>query len=419
MFKKIALVLAGIIIGSVSIAAAASAPFRVVQTPAEHLYTGIAGSATTMRITPYPKDLDGNKLTMNDLGTTTYMTIDPKISGSEEIVSATGITDNGDNTATLTGLSRDLTSKYPYTTTGTGRTHGGGATVVFSNNPQVYGSLGALLNDQTWSGINTFTLSPIVPTPSSATQAANKSYVDGVALVSAPNADTATKGVVQEATAAQAASSTATGSTAARLYIPAAIATSSNDVAGLHSVMTQNSGKINWNQIDLGTAFTVTGLATFSNATTTVTNNLNVATTTPTWGFGLNVGTSALFGGGVSVGSASSTIGAGTMVVGNLASTTNLIVSNKCTNCADNGFATSTSSGAGPTTLGNSGVTATCAAGKHIIGGGGSDSQTDGEISMYNSFPATATTWEADFSCNQGGGCAANTMTAYAICVNP
>lgn len=278
LFKKIciALVALGIGLGGASIA---SATLKVVQTPTYHLYTGESGTATSMRITPYPIDLDGVKLTMSDFGDTPTVTVDPKLTGIEEIESFTGITDNGDNTATLSGVSRDLQSKSPYTGTGTGRTHGSGATVVFGNNPQIYGRLASWENAGTITALWTFTTSPIVPTPSTPTQAANKAYVDGVAIAGAPNATTVVQGLVQIGTAAQIASSTATGSTGAALAIPTSMATSSNDVAGLHVVVTQNSGKINWNQIDLGTAFTATALGTFtSGILSTASSTLNATT---------------------------------------------------------------------------------------------------------------------------------------------
>ncbi len=51
--------------------------------------------------------------------------------------------------------------------------------------------------DQTIAGVKTFTSSPIVPTPTSNTQAANKSYVDSVATSGAPDASSSTKGLVQ------------------------------------------------------------------------------------------------------------------------------------------------------------------------------------------------------------------------------
>ncbi len=129
---------------------------KIVQTPAVALYSGMSTSITTMRVTPYPLDLDGNKLVMGDWGSIGYATIDPGISSYEEIVSFTGITDNGDNTATFTGLTRDLEGKSDYTAGSSGKTHGSSAVVVFSNNPQIYNLYGALANDQTWAGINTF-----------------------------------------------------------------------------------------------------------------------------------------------------------------------------------------------------------------------------------------------------------------------
>ncbi len=51
--------------------------------------------------------------------------------------------------------------------------------------------------DETIDGIKTFTASPIVPTPTTGTQATNKTYVDSVASAGAPDATTLTKGIVQ------------------------------------------------------------------------------------------------------------------------------------------------------------------------------------------------------------------------------
>jgi hypothetical protein len=54
-----------------------------------------------------------------------------------------------------------------------------------------------LSGNQTVSGVKTFASSPIVPTPSSASEAATKDYVDTVATSGAPDADAFTKGIVQ------------------------------------------------------------------------------------------------------------------------------------------------------------------------------------------------------------------------------
>lgn len=51
--------------------------------------------------------------------------------------------------------------------------------------------------NETIAGIKTFSSSPVVPTPSSNTEAANKSYVDSVIASGAPDASPSTKGIVQ------------------------------------------------------------------------------------------------------------------------------------------------------------------------------------------------------------------------------
>jgi hypothetical protein len=51
--------------------------------------------------------------------------------------------------------------------------------------------------DETIDGVKTFSASPIVPTPSGGTQAANKAYVDSIAVSGAPDATPSTKGLVQ------------------------------------------------------------------------------------------------------------------------------------------------------------------------------------------------------------------------------
>lgn len=168
---------------------------RYVQTPAVALLTGISTTATSITITPYPVDLDNVKLTMTDFGAIGYATIDPKISGYEEIISFTGITDNGDGSATLTGVVRSLGSKYPYTTTATGKIHGSSAVVVFSDNPQLFSSL--------------------------------YDYINTISIAGAPNATTLLQGLLELGTSAEVTAGTATGGTGAPLAVtPDALAAS-------------------------------------------------------------------------------------------------------------------------------------------------------------------------------------------------
>lgn len=256
---------------------ASTTQLQFVQTPTDALYNSISASVTTMIITPYPVDLDGNKLTMNDFGLNPTLTIDPKVSGIEEIIGFTGIVDNGNNTATLTGLTRDLTSKAPYTSAGTGKQHGAGAVVVFSNNPQMYARLASLENIETITGLWTYSTSPIVPTPTTPTQVANKAYVDAVALAGCSNASTILQGCVQIPTALQMASSTASGSTGALLVVPTSLSTSTPGYAGLWNVVSLNDGKLSPNWLNgTGETYTLSG-GLLSTATTTFTATTTIA----------------------------------------------------------------------------------------------------------------------------------------------
>lgn len=54
-----------------------------------------------------------------------------------------------------------------------------------------------LAGNETISGTKSFTSSPIVPSPTAGTQAANKTYVDGVVGAGAPDATPSSKGIVQ------------------------------------------------------------------------------------------------------------------------------------------------------------------------------------------------------------------------------
>lgn len=70
----------------------------------------------------------------------------------------------------------------------------------------VTGSYVTLTGDQDIDDIKTFLKSPIVPTPTTGTQAANKNYVDNVAVT--PDASTTVKGIVELATDAEAQAGT-------------------------------------------------------------------------------------------------------------------------------------------------------------------------------------------------------------------
>lgn len=203
-------------------------------------------------------------VTMSMFGDIGYATLEPGTS-KEEQISWTGITQNADGTATLTGVTRGIDFVTPYAADNDLRySHAGGTELVVSNTAKFYtqfmntGNAATItglftfstlpvssvaptldthltnklyvdtLDDanvkltgtQTVAGVKTFSSLPTIPeTPSAATDAASKGYVDSVAIAGAPNASTTVKGIVQEATQSEVDAGTAVGSTGARLFM--------------------------------------------------------------------------------------------------------------------------------------------------------------------------------------------------------
>lgn len=200
--------------------------FKYVQTQP---YT-LAGSGaligdTTLILSSFD-DIDDVALTMTDFGTTGFGTLEPGNSSFEEQICWTGVTQNADGTATLTGV-KNVGFKSPYTqTSGLLKSHAGGTQFVVSNTAGFYDKMTSKSDDETIAGVWTFT-DPNVPRMDTAhtylagenEYFATKRYVDGVAVAGAPNADATTKGIVQEATQAQVEAGTAAGSTGAELYV--------------------------------------------------------------------------------------------------------------------------------------------------------------------------------------------------------
>lgn len=165
--------------------------------------------------------IDGvTPVTMTNFGDKGFATIEPGNSTREEQISFTGIVQNSNGTATLTGVSHVLFVS-PYTeTSGTNMSHPGGVTLVISNTSGFYNRFANKEDDETIDGSWTFsTTSPTIPTATSSDihEAASIEYVNDIAISGAPNATTSVKGIVQLATQAQIDAKTGTGSTGAAL----------------------------------------------------------------------------------------------------------------------------------------------------------------------------------------------------------
>lgn len=433
-YKTASLTLAlALLLGGAAAALASATTLRVVQTPSIHLYAGLSAVATTARISPYPKDLDGTKLTITDFGSTPTFTVDPKVLNVEEIISFTAIVDNGDNTATLTGLSRNLVSKYPYTTAGTGRAHGSGATVVFGNNPQIYGRLGSLENDQTWTGISKFTISPILDDTNSTStkQAASRAYANGLVAAGVATSSETNFGGIWLATKLQQASST-NGAPNAPYVLQSKNSTSTYNGGtaggnGLNVVVTRNNNTIDPNFIATSSTdnYTFGGTMTYSGINN-FTSKFGVSSSSPYTNFGVASPLPAIFG---TINATSTVANApgnatssfdGNLNVGGNASTSRLTVSSGgCIGCIS-GYETINQSGAlnggSPSTVT---ITASCSAGKRVLSGG-YDIRNAGATNcpnqpVYNEAASSSAGWIASFSCGNGR---TDTLYVFAYCAN-
>lgn len=223
---------------------------------------------TTLTLKTFQK-LDGTNLSMSDFGDVGYGTIEPNNRDNEEQISFTGVTQNSNGTATLTGV-KNVLMGTPFTeTSGLAKAHAGSVTFIISNTsgfmnqyPQkdktetitdvwtystlplltadpttsnqatrkswVDGNFCALTGNQTIAGVKTFSSLPTIPVlPVADTDASSKKYVDDTAIAGAPDASTTVKGIVEEATQAEIDADTAVGATGARLYVnPATLALS-------------------------------------------------------------------------------------------------------------------------------------------------------------------------------------------------
>lgn len=239
------------------------------------LQTSLGSTDTTIRLSSFKEPISNTPYTMAYLNSSIgYGTLDPQQPTRSEFISFTGITQNSDGTASLTGVVRGLGRSYPYAASTTlSVAHSGQSIFILSDSPSLFNeyaikrnvqsitgiwtfaSTSAPVYDADWNiastslslvhakwvynnfvnnsetqtinGIKTFTLPPVVPYSSASSSAASVGYVNGVALAGAPNANTTTKGVVEEATTAEINAGTQAGGTGAELFInPLAFSTS-------------------------------------------------------------------------------------------------------------------------------------------------------------------------------------------------
>lgn len=176
------------------------------------------------------KTIDGVNLAMTDFGSIGFGTLEPGNGTLEEQICFTGVTQNSNGTATLTGVSSVL-FLAPYTqSSGLAKTHAGATTFVISNTSGFYDKMTSKDDDETVTGLWTFpngANTPILGTsyvaPTLNNQVASKGYADSLSFAGAPDATTTQKGIVELATQAEVDARTATGGTSASLVATPAL----------------------------------------------------------------------------------------------------------------------------------------------------------------------------------------------------
>lgn len=202
---------------------------------------------STIKLSSFKEPVSNIPYTMSYLNSNIeYGTLSPQSSFSE-FISFSGITQNGDGSATLTGVVRGLTrtpaGSNCIASTTLAQPHAGQSIFIISNSPCFYSEYTPLRTNATSSGILVFSSTSPPRLDYTAAQrtgtyiATTSEFVtwDGlnaVVIAGASNATVAVKGIVQLPTARQAASSTALGSTGASNVLPASMATDTPTVGG-------------------------------------------------------------------------------------------------------------------------------------------------------------------------------------------
>jgi len=172
----------------------------IIQALPFYLNQPISGADVSIQVKGL-KDSRGNLITAMPSGVANiYVTIEPQSVNSQEIISFTGITDNGNGVVTLTGVTRNLNPVSPFTAGTANISHANNATCVISNNPQVFQDVVMTNEARTVTSVVTFSASPVVPTATNAGDAINKSQLDLAVLGTVPPSSTTVLGAVRVAT---------------------------------------------------------------------------------------------------------------------------------------------------------------------------------------------------------------------------
>lgn len=204
---------------------------------------GAVIGATTLIIQSFQSIEDVN-LAMTDFGTKGYGTLEPGSATKEESFSFTGVTQNANGTATLTGIS-NVGFLEPYTeTSGLAKSHAGATQMVITNTSAFYNDFANKLNDETITGLwqgpssEAARLRNIADTDTAVLEAlVTFGQLGRTSFSGTVNASTIAKGIIQLPTQAQVDARTTTGSTAALLVVTPDLVRATKYIDGLISAV--------------------------------------------------------------------------------------------------------------------------------------------------------------------------------------
>lgn len=234
-----------------------------------YLQSSIGLTNTTITLSSFQNRTD-IPLTMALLNTDiAYATLDPQTSISE-FISFTGITQNANGTATLTGVTRGLSDIYPFTASSTMRQpHSGQSRLILSDPPQLFNEYAAKRNTEYVTGAWGFQgTAPTSTACASAFQLCNKAYVDSTANAGAATSTEINGGIVELGTLAEQAASYDGGATKPTV-IQTKNSTSTCQVVGAYNIVASSTiGKLDKGCFDQTAHYNLTGSTTL--ATTTI-----------------------------------------------------------------------------------------------------------------------------------------------------
>ncbi len=139
--------------------------------------TSVGTTDTSITLSSFKEPISEIAITMATLNTDiAYGTLDPQSSSRKEFISFTGITQNANGSATLTGVTRGLGFTDPFTASSTLRkAHPGQSIFILSDSPQFFGEYARRRADETITGYWT------VPTPLADGNPVTKAYADSIA----------------------------------------------------------------------------------------------------------------------------------------------------------------------------------------------------------------------------------------------